>query len=168
MPVVGLAHGFGEAKSALMISAVLWSDAAMQIPLGLLSDRFGRRRVHAGCGVAMTVAACALPFATGAEWLMWPLLCVMGAAAGGIYTLAMVLTGSHYAGGRLVMANAALGLLWGAGNLAGPVLGGVAVGAFSGDGLMVMFGAMAAGFVVSALRRFRGVEAVAGLEAQRG
>ncbi|WP_085317786.1 MFS transporter [Derxia lacustris] len=154
MPVYGLAHGFGEARSALMISAVFWSDAAMQIPLGWLSDRIGRARVHAGCGAAMTLAAFALPLAagSGADWLLWPLLCVMGAAAGGTYTLAMVLTGSHYGGGRLVAANAALGLLWGAGNLLGPGAGGVAVGRLGGEGLMLMFGGLAAVFSLAAMR----------------
>ena len=47
---------------------------------------------------------------------------LLGAAAGGIYTLALVLIGQHFRGPDLVTANACVGLLWGVGSLLGPLL----------------------------------------------
>ena len=62
--------GLGAADLGVLTSAYFISFAAFQLPLGLLLDRYGARRVH---GLLLLVAALgALVFALGASlWQLW-------------------------------------------------------------------------------------------------
>ena len=57
--------------------------------------------------------------------VIWPLLLVLGATAGAIYTIALVqIRGNTFSGNDLMIANASAAMLWGIGNLSGPILAG--------------------------------------------
>ncbi|WP_394561537.1 MFS transporter [Aquipseudomonas alcaligenes] len=123
-PVYASSHGWAVGVAALMASVILGGDMLFQVPLGWLSDRVDRRALHLGCGVLTLSLGLALPWLIGQGNLLWPALVVLGAAAGGIYTLALVLIGQHFRGPDLVTANACVGMLWGVGSLLGPLLSG--------------------------------------------
>ncbi|MDD0843041.1 MFS transporter [Pseudomonas sp. Gutcm_11s] len=123
-PVYASSHGWAVGVAALMASVILGGDMLFQVPLGWLSDRVDRRALHLGCGVLTLALGLALPWLIGQGSLLWPALVVLGAAAGGIYTLALVLIGQHFRGPDLVTANACVGMLWGVGSLLGPLLSG--------------------------------------------
>jgi len=124
-PVYASGHGYAVGIAALMASVILAGDMLFQVPLGWLSDRMERRVLHLGCGLLTLALGLALPWLIGTPAALWPALVVLGAAAGGIYTLALVLIGQHFRGPDLVTANACVGLLWGVGSLIGPLLSGV-------------------------------------------
>ena len=66
--------------------------------------------------------------------------------------------GQQFKGGDLVMATAAVGMLWGLGSLFGPVLAGVAMEMFEPHGMPLTFAAACLLFVLVAanhLRRLR-------------
>jgi hypothetical protein len=65
------------------------------------------------------------------------MLVLLGAAGGGVYTLSLVIVGQRFRGMNLVTANAAIGVLWGVGNLVGPLAGGLGMAALDPDGLPV-------------------------------
>ena len=123
-PVYASGHGYAVGIAALMASVILAGDMLFQVPLGWLSDRMERRVLHLGCGLLTLALGLALPWLIGTPAALWPALVVLGAAAGGIYTLALVLIGQHFRGPDLVTANACVGLLWGVGSLIGPLLSG--------------------------------------------
>lgn len=123
-PVYASSHGWAVGVAALMASVILGGDMLFQVPLGWLSDRLDRRALHLGCGVLTLALGLALPWLISQRELLWPALVILGAAAGGIYTLALVLIGQHFRGPDLVTANACVGLLWGVGSLLGPLLSG--------------------------------------------
>ncbi|MFW7266029.1 MFS transporter, partial [Pseudomonas juntendi] len=79
---------------------------------------------------------------------------VLGAVAGGIYTLALVLIGQRFKGQDLVTANASVGLLWGVGSLVGPLVSGAAMGV-APHGLPMALALMAGLFVCFARQSFR-------------
>ncbi|HAB01767.1 MAG TPA: MFS transporter, partial [Pseudomonas sp.] len=121
LPVYASSHGFAVAVAALMVTVVFAGDMLFQLPLGWLADRVERTGLHLACGlVAMTIGL-ALPWLLQLTWLLWPMLVLLGAVAGGIYTLALVLIGQRFKGQDLVTANASVGLLWGVGSLVGPL-----------------------------------------------
>jgi len=151
LPLYGLQVGLSASLAILMVSAVLLGDSALQVPIGWAADRFGRRAVHAACGLLTAAMALALPLGALATPAMWVALFLMGGAAGGLYTLAIVQIGDRYSGGRLVSANAFVGLLWGLGGLLGPLLAGASMQAFKPHGLL-LFVAAGAGTVLLALR----------------
>lgn len=155
LPLYGLQVGLSTRLAVLMVTAVLLGDSAWQVPLGWAADRFGRYGVHAACGLLTAALALALPLGLLATPAMWIALFLMGGAAGGLYTLAIVQIGDRYSGGRLIGANALVGLLWGFGALLGPVLAGAAMQAVRPHGLLLFVAAGAGGFLLSLRSRTR-------------
>ncbi|HCI95380.1 MAG TPA: MFS transporter [Providencia sp.] len=136
-PIYGMGMGHTEAVAALMISAILAGDAIMQLPFGWLADHMNREKLYRICGVVTLGASFLLPFLIDQPYLIWGLLFVLGATAGAIYTIALVQIGQYFKGNELIVANAAAAMLWGIGNLSGPLLGGIAT-SISPSGLPVL------------------------------
>jgi MFS family permease len=150
-PVYALGHGFEVKLAALMASVILLGDTCLQYPLGCLSDRLNRNHLYLGCGLAALLIGMALPLLIHTPMLLWPALVVLGAVAGGSYTLAIVLIGQHFQGRDLITANASAGFLWGIGSLSGPILSGAAMSVGS-NGLPIVLALAAAVFVLCALK----------------
>lgn len=148
-PVYAANHGYSIKLAALMVTIILLGDTAFQFPLGWLSDKVGRPGIYLGCGMVALVIGLGLPLLMDNPALLWPSLVILGAAAGGIYTLAIVLIGQSFSGADLVTANASAGLLWGIGSLLGPLLSGAAMSAGS-HGLPLTLSAAATVVVVFA------------------
>ncbi|WP_322015139.1 MFS transporter [Paraburkholderia sp. J12] len=124
LPLFAMDHGIGSEEAVLFASAVLLGDTALQFPIGWLADKLGRERVHALAGITVAVLLPLLPFVMGTPWLCWPLLFVLGAAAGAIYTLAVVACGERFEGVALVSASAVVSASWSAASFAGPIVTG--------------------------------------------
>lgn len=150
LPVYANAQGWTLAVAALMASVVLGGDMLLQVPLGWLADRIERRALHLACGFVTLLIGAALPWLMSQGALLWPALVLLGAAAGGIYTLALVLIGQHFRGADLITANACVGLLWGIGSLLGPLLSG-ALMQWHEQGLPLALALAASLFVTAAL-----------------
>ncbi len=88
---------------------------------------------------------------------LWPLLFFWGAAAFGIYTMAMSELGDRFTGSRLLAGSAAFAAMWGVGGIIGPPLTGQVMQSFGPEGLPLtlasIFGALA---IFAAARRVRG------------
>lgn len=153
-PVYAADHGYSIKLAALMVTVILLGDTAFQFPLGWLSDKLGRPGIYLGCGIISLLIGLGLPVLMQTPGLLWPSLVILGAAAGGIYTLAIVLIGQSFSGPDLVTANASAGLLWGIGSLLGPLLSGAAMGGGS-YGLPLTLSAAAAIVVLFALSLVR-------------
>lgn len=149
-PVYASAHGYAVGIAALMVTVILAGDMVCQVPLGWLSDRTERSRLHLVCGVAALGIGMALPWLITRPTLLWPALVLLGAVAGGVYTLALVRIGERFSGQDLVTANACVGMLWGIGSLVGPLLSGALMGT-GPHGLPLALSLAAALFVVTAL-----------------
>jgi MFS family permease len=153
LPVYGLKIGLATSLAVLMVSVLFLGDACLQVPLGWAADRFGRTRVHAACGWVAVLVALALPLGLVSSPAMWGALFLIGGAAGGLYTLAIVRIGDRFRGTALISANAFVGILWGVGGLLGPVLGSASMAALNPQGLMLFVAAGALAFLLSALKR---------------
>lgn len=149
-PVYAVDQGYIVPLAVFMVTIILLGDAVFQFPLGWLSDRVDRERLYLICGlIALLVGAC-LPILMRYPLMLWPSLVILGAVAGGVYTLALILIGGRFKGPDLVTANACAGLLWGVGSLLGPLVSGAAMMA-SASGLPWVLSLMAALFVLIVL-----------------
>lgn len=137
IPLYGMDYHFSERDAVLMISAILAGDACLQIPIGWMADRFDRKNIHIGCGAVTLLFILVLPFLMGYPLLLWPALMLLGGAAGGIYTLALIRVGEYYTGHQLMKANAAITFLFGLGGLIGPLMCSTAILLFGSNGLVV-------------------------------
>jgi MFS family permease len=124
LPLFAIGRGIRADVAVLFASAVLLGDTVMQVPIGWLADRVGRQRVHAGAGVVVALLLTVLPFAMATPWVFWPVLFVLGAAAGSIYTLAIVACGERFEGVALVSASALVSAAWSAASFGGPLVAG--------------------------------------------
>lgn len=150
LPLYALRQGIVTELALLSATVVLVGDTALQFALGWLADHVGRARVHAGCGVVLALLLPALPFAPATPWLWWPLLLVLGAAAGGIYMLALVACGERFQGGPLVAASAVVNASWGITSSGGPLLTGVLMQAVGINALPAVLWAGVLVFLLSA------------------
>ncbi|SDH71400.1 Predicted arabinose efflux permease, MFS family [Pseudomonas benzenivorans] len=160
LPIYGLRQGFSQDVALLMVSVVVVGDAVLQLPIGWLADRMSRRSLFRGCGVILLLTSLALPPLLHTP-LIWPLLVLFGASAGGLFTLSLILIGERYRDDALVRANAHVAQLWGIGCLIGPLTTGAASQWVSGHALPLLMALGAAGFVALAWRR-AGVDAPLG------
>lgn len=153
-PIYAADHGYAIKLAALMVTVILLGDAAFQFPLGWLSDKIARPQIYLGCGVLSLAIGVCLPWLMNYPFLLWPSLVVLGAVAGGVYTLAIILIGEGFKGPDLVTANASAGFLWGVGSLLGPLVSGAAM-TTNAHGLPWALSAAAALFVLCALPLFK-------------
>lgn len=152
LPVYFLREGFPQALALIMVSAVVIGDAVLQVPIGWLADKFSRTALYRACGLVLVCSSLALPVLLHTP-LIWPVLVLFGASAGGLYTLSLILVGQRYRDNALVRANAHIALLWGAGCLLGPLSTGAASKWLSSHALPGLMALGALGFVILAWRR---------------
>ena len=134
LPVYGLRVGLDETASALLVTAVALGNVALQVPIGLLSDRTDRRKVLLACALVGLAGAALMPLAAGRAALLLGLLFVWGGTVAALYTVGLTLLGARFAGAELASANAAFVMLYSAGMLAGPPLVGAGLDLWSPHG----------------------------------
>jgi MFS family permease len=137
IPVFGSGYGLAEAVLTALVMALSFGNILLQIPLGLLAERFGGRAMIVFCALVTAVCAVLLPVMITTS-LIWPVLVVMGAVGYGVYTMALVELGSRFKGTALVAGNAAFALMWGAGGIVGPPGAGMLMQAIGPLGLPVV------------------------------
>lgn len=135
LPLLGLSHGFVERDAALLLVAFIAGNIVLQYPVGWLADRLGRLRVLAGVAVVTAAAHLALGPAIGSGWIVWPLLVLLGGAAGSMYSLGLAILGDSFPPAELAPANTLYVIMLQLGTLIGPamsgaVMQGLGVGAF--------------------------------------
>ena len=144
LPVYALRQGIVTELALVSVTVVLAGDTALQFAMGALADRYGRFRVHVGCGIAVCLLLPLLPLAAGIPWLWWTLLLALGAAAGAIYMLALVACGERFSGASLTTASAVVNASWGIASAAGPLATGALMHSAGIHALpAVLFGACA-------------------------
>jgi MFS family permease len=152
MPVFGSAYGLPERVLAALVMALSMGNIFLQIPLGLLAERFGGRAMIIFCALATAVCAVLLALLITTP-LIWLVLLVMGAVGYGVYTMALVELGTRFKGTTLVAGNAAFALMWGAGGIVGPPGAGMLMQAIGPLGLPVVIAGLDALLVAFALYR---------------
>ena len=68
IPVWGLRLGMGEASAISLVVIMTLGNVALQIPLGMLADRFSRRGMLIVAALTCLGAALLLPMLAGTHW----------------------------------------------------------------------------------------------------
>ncbi|MET0706663.1 MAG: MFS transporter [Tardiphaga sp.] len=119
--------GWGEADATQLMSCMMVGAIVLQLPIGWIGDKVDRRRMIIALAGLSVIGALVWPWALLSPWTTYPLLFVWGGVFVGIYTIMLTIVGSRFSGSRLVGIYAAMGLMWGAGALLGPLLAGIAM-----------------------------------------
>ncbi len=152
LPVFGTAYGLPQPTLAALISVMSLGNIFLQIPLGLLAERFGARAMIVACATLNMICALMLPFVI-TNMGVWPVLLVVGGVGYGVYTMALIELGNRFRGQALVAGNAAFGLMWGVGGIIGPPGSGFTMQHFGAPGLPAVIAALSAVLVIFAIYR---------------
>ncbi|MGS0974454.1 MFS transporter [Burkholderia glumae] len=164
LPIYAIERGVASGIAVLLASVTLLGDTAMQFPIGWLADKLGRARVHLGAGIVVTLLLPLLPLVITNPWLCWPLLFVIGAAAGSTYTLSIVACGERFRGAALVTASSLVSASWSVASFAGPAVAGSLMNAWGDDALVGVMVATSLMFVIAAWWERRRLPAAAARE----
>jgi MFS family permease len=146
LPVYGVKKGMDRETAALVLTAFIVGNTVFQLPIGWIADHYPKRKVMAGCAIVAAIASALIPWSFG-TFFLWPVLLVCGAAAAGIYTVALSELGERFSGNELVAGTASFATVWGLGAIFGALLGGWAFQRFGPDGLPLAIAAIFAFFI---------------------
>lgn len=122
--VYGARIGISTPEIALMMSLVVVAGAALQIPIGKISDRTDRRYVLIGASLASAIAAVLIFFvAPRSGTFVIAMTASYGAFAYTLYSLAVAHANDHAKPEDFVKVSGGLLLLYGFGTMVGPLLG---------------------------------------------
>jgi MFS family permease len=155
LPVFGLQRGLDERSSLLLVTVFLTGNVFLQLPIGGLADRCGRRIVLVNCALVSMIGPLLLSPLMHTPWLMWPLLFVWGGTMYGFYTQGIALLGESYAAGELADANTVFVVVYCAGGLVGPTVGGLVMDHWSPAGLPVFLSSAALLLIIGLLTEAR-------------
>ena len=151
LPVFGLKSGLDERYALLLVTVFLAGNVILQLPIGALADRYGRRFALAACAVASALGPLLLPPAMALPLLLWPLLFVWGGTMYGFYTQGIALLGESFAVRELASANTVFVMVYCLGGVVGPSLGGLAMDLWKPNGLVAFVSAAASLFALGLL-----------------
>ena len=124
-PVFALDRGLDSLGIGLFMSASVLGGAAVQWPLGWISDRFDRRRVIVLAALTALAAAMSLMmFGPANQQTMLVLAAVFGIGAFPIYALSVAHANDHAATSDYVEISSGLLLVFGIGASIGPAIAG--------------------------------------------
>ena len=157
--------GLALSQIALFTSCVIAGGVALQYPLGMLSDRFDRRRIIIVCMMLAAAISGALAIVEIAAAIF-----LLGALFGGfafaLYPLCVAHSNDHLEEEERVGASSGLVLTYSIGAVAGPQLGSAAMSLFGTAGLFAAIGAVALAAALFGLWRMATTEAVASEDQQ--
>jgi len=157
LPLYGLHEGLDERQALLLLTVFLTGNVALQLPIGMLADRFGRRRLLAVCAAASALGPLLLPSVLGLPVLLWPLLFVWGGTLYAFYAQGIALLGKEFPAAALADANTLFVMIYCVGGVIGPSLGGLVLDAWPHRGLPVLVASAAvlllAGLAIASARR---------------
>ncbi len=136
LPLLGLREGDSERMALLLVTVFLAGNVVLQLPIGWLADRTGRRRILAACALLSFVGPLLLPPALHLPLLLWPLLFVWGGTMYAFYTQGIALVGDVFASHELAAANTVFVMAYCAGGVLGPSVGGIAMDEWGAAGLV--------------------------------
>lgn len=126
-PVYALRTGIDVGMVSVILASFSVGAILSQIPLGMLSDRIGRRNVLFFALIGGTAAFFAGGLAGSSEWGVLAAVMIAGMLVGSTFTLGIAYMTDLTPKPFLPMGNLLCGIFFSIGSLTGPILGGVIV-----------------------------------------
>jgi MFS family permease len=143
LPLYGLHAGFGERLALLLVTVFMVGNVVLQMPIGLLADRFGRRFMLGICALMSGIGPLLLEACIGRPAFLWPLMFVWGGTLYAFYSQGIALLGEEFPAAQLPGANTVFVVVYCLGGVIGPSVGGLAMDAWPNSGLPVVLSSAA-------------------------
>jgi len=122
LPLLGLRDGLNERAALLLVTVFLAGNVVLQLPIGLLADRFGRRFMLGVCALTSGIGPLLLQSYIGRPLVLWPLLFVWGGTLYAFYSQGVALLGEEYTAGQVAAANTLFVMIYCCGGVIGPAV----------------------------------------------
>jgi MFS family permease len=152
LPVYGMRAGLPEDHALFLLTAYVFGNIVLQLPIGNLLDRWSGEGVLLLCGSIQCIGAIALPFVVHDGPITWLFLILWGGFLGGLYTTEMTMLGRIFEVEELSGASAAFSMAFSLGALFGPIVAGAAMQIWNPYGMLVVIGCAGAGVTLTAVR----------------
>jgi len=159
LPLFGMHSGLNEKAALLLVAVFMVGNVVLQVPIGLLADRYGRKTLLGICAAASCIGPLLLQRWLSTPLLLWLLLFVWGGTLYAFYSQGVALLGEQFAVENLPTANTLFVMVYCLGGVIGPSAGGMAMDFWPGWGLPLLLSGAAAlmlgGLALSVARRGR-------------
>lgn len=141
-PVYGLRSGFTLGEISALLPFVGIGGLVLQLPLGIWSDKFGRKRVLAIAGIVGGCCFLLIPVAGTNFWATLILLTLAGGLVGSFFSLGLAYAADILPRVLLPAANVVASFHFNAGSIAGPNAGGAIMETGWNGGVFVLLGGL--------------------------
>jgi MFS family permease len=155
LPVYGLRKDLGADLAEAMLSIFVIGAMLGQIPMGILAERFGARKLILSGACLSLVCLLVMPVTITHPMLIFPVLGLLGAGLGTFYTVALVDMGSRFKGGALIGITTSFMFLWATGSVIGPGISGLAIELGGPDAMPLTGAALTLAFILLLIARMR-------------
>ncbi|MEZ5872288.1 MAG: MFS transporter [Nitratireductor sp.] len=153
-PVYGARTGYDETQVSLLLMVLAFGNVALQIPLGLWSDRMHDKRwLLFGCAAVGAIGVGALPWVVHFPTLLTVGIFIWGGVTAGMYTVGLAHLGGRLSGPDLAQANAAFILCYAIGMVVGPYAAGQVMDIYNPHGFAWALCAMFVFFLIVVIIR---------------
>jgi MFS family permease len=149
LPLFGLRAGLDERAALLLVTVFLAGNMVLQLPIGVLADRYGRRRLLGICALASGIGPLLLPGSLESPARLWPLLFVWGGTLYAFYSQGIALLGEEFGSESLAGANTLFVMIYCIGGVLGPSIGGIALDVWPRMGLPLLLSVPAFGLLAA-------------------
>jgi len=123
-PVWGVSIGMSAAAAIALVALLTLGNMLLQVPVGVLADKFNRRGLLIGSAAICILCPLLLTGPAMAGWPLWVVIVMLGGVTTGLYTISLAELGARYSGDALARGTAAYMTAYGVGALfAPPVMG---------------------------------------------
>jgi MFS family permease len=126
-PLYGLRIGLSEPNIGVLLPVMGVGSLIMQLPLGIWSDRIGRKKILISSGLIGALAFFCIPFAGTKLWLIGLLFGIAGGMVGSFFSLGLAYAADILPRHLLPTANVSASIQYSVGSIAGPLIGGTAI-----------------------------------------
>jgi len=141
LPIYGLSINFTMADAVALLAIAHFGGLTLQWPLGLISDKVGRRAVMAIALIVAAVVSLLISLtSSGSENLVLLLIFIWGGTGLSIYSIALSHAVDHFEGENMVNVCATMLIIWSVASVIGPVAGGILMEKY-GSGALFYFSA---------------------------
>ncbi|WP_400162617.1 MFS transporter [Brevibacillus sp. TJ4] len=150
-PVFALRTGLSVEWVSVLLPSFILGSIILQMPLGALSDKVGRKQVMFCCALIGAAAFFFFPMAGDNVWIMMFLLAVAGAAVGSFYSLGMAFAADILPGSMIPTAGIVAAINFGVASILAPGVNGYMMQAWEPWTIFWVMGGLLLAFAVACL-----------------
>ncbi|MDN9010565.1 MFS transporter [Brevibacillus laterosporus] len=150
-PIAALRTGISAESVSIILPSFVVGSLFLQLPLGTLSDRVGRKKVMMCCAVIGCIAFMLFPLATSSVPLMMLLLASAGAAVGSFYSLGLAYCADILPQGLIPIAGIIASMNFSVASIITPSVNGFLINYISPTSIFVAMGVMFIVFFLAAI-----------------